>query len=527
MANEVELKLSLPAGAQRALLRHPLLRAALERKRETLDNIYYDTPELALQRHGVALRVRRQGRLWLQTVKCAGISAGGLSARPEWEIPYTGRFNFIGIDDDEVRKWLRRPKIVESLAPVFETRFSRITWRIETNDSAEGGSVLVTLDRGWIAASGRREEISEMEIELVAGHPGTLLALADTLAQRLPLVPAVRSKAERGYRLHAGMPLAPIKAMTIDIDAAMPPVIAFRNIAHGCLEQLQLNYAGAVDSDDPEFIHQMRVACRRLRAALRLFAPVLPDAFDERWLPGLRAVMCRLGRLRDLDVLQAEILGPVQCALAAEPRLMALAGRITEQRHEARRDVLETLHGADYRLLLLAMMGALQQAPFGVTATGAVAGEKLGDESDPLTVARFATRRVHRLHAKVIALAKLAKRDDPASLHRLRIGIKRLRYGLEFFAPLMAAKPLRHSLRRLTDLQDRLGQLNDLASAGNFLMHCAGAESALREAVALVGGWHGSRHVELLNVVERLVEKLPQIRLPKIAARQLALNKLV
>jgi adenylate cyclase len=525
MASEVELKLALAARVQRALIRHPVLCAAVERKRETLDNRYYDTPQLALQRQGIALRLRRQGRLWLQTVKCAGVSAGGLSARPEWETPYTGRFNFTGIDDDEVRKWLRRSKIVENLIPIFETRFSRITWRIATTDSGAGGSVLVMLDRGWIAASGRREEISELEIELVAGNPGTLLTLAETLAQRLPLVPAVRSKAERGYRLHAGMPLAPSKAITVAIDATMTPAIAFRNIALGCLDQLQLNYAGAVASDDPEFIHQMRVACRRLRAALRLFAPVLPEAFDERWLPGLRALMSRLGRLRDLDVLQAEILAPVRRALADEPRLIALAGRIAEQRNTARRDVLETLHGADYRLFVMALMGALQQAPFVITATVAAAGDELGQVADSLTFVRFATKRVHRLHAKVIAMARLAQRDDPGSLHRLRIGIKRLRYGLEFFAPLMAVKPLRHAVQRLATLQDDLGQLNDLASAGVSLMHCAGTESALREAVALVGGWHGVRHGELLDVVESLVANVPQIRLPKFAAWQPAVDK--
>jgi adenylate cyclase len=256
-----------------------------------------------------------------------------------------------------------------------------------------------------------------------------------------------------------------------------------------------------------------------------LFAPVLPEAFDERWLPGLRALMSRLGRLRDLDVLQAEILAPVRRALADEPRLIALAGRIAEQRNTARRDVLETLHGADYRLFVLALMGALQQAPFVITATVAAAGDELGQVADSLTFVRFATKRVHRLHAKVIAMARLAQRDDPGSLHRLRIGIKRLRYGLEFFAPLMAVKPLRHAVQRLATLQDDLGQLNDLASAGVSLMHCAGTESALREAVALVGGWHGVRHGELLDVVESLVANVPQIRLPKFAAWQPAVDK--
>ncbi len=523
MANEVELKLALPAGAQRALLRHPLLRVAVERKRESLDNIYYDTPELALKAHGMALRLRRQGRLWLQTVKCAGVSSGGLSSRPEWETAYAGRFNFTGIDDEAVRKWLRRPKIAERLLPVFETRFSRITWRIAMDDDCAGdsggdgsSSVLVTLDRGWVAAAGRREDISEVEIELVAGNAGVLLKVASALAQRLPLVPAVRSKAERGYRLYAGMPLTPTKAMSAEIDASMPPVVAFRCIAHACLEQLQLNYAGAVASEDPEFIHQMRVSCRRLRAALRLFAPVLPENFDERWLPGLRTLMSGLGRLRDLDVLQAEILAPVQLALADEPRLAALARYVEADRDVARGDVLRNLHSADYRLLLLGLMGALQHAPF-VDAEGDIEGFAEVDQTlDAPGISRFAKKRMQRLHAKVISLAGLAKREDPGSFHRLRIGIKRLRYGLEFFAPLLAAKPLLRTLDQLTGLQDDLGTLNDLASAGVFLMQCASANGDLREAVTLIGGWHGPRHGELLDDIERLVANVPQIHLPKI-----------
>ena len=97
MAEEVELKLSLPQAAHRAFLRHPLLKQAERLPTRKLVNVYYDTPDLALQRKGIALRTRRQGRAWLQTVKCAGTASGGLAVRPEWEQPYSGRFDFAGI----------------------------------------------------------------------------------------------------------------------------------------------------------------------------------------------------------------------------------------------------------------------------------------------------------------------------------------------------------------------------------------------------------------------------------------------
>ena len=94
MAEEVELKPALAEGHHSRFLRHPLLKQAVERHVETLDNLYYDTRELSLRRRGIALRLRRKGRDWLQTVKLAGSSAAGLSSRPEWEAPYMGHFDF-------------------------------------------------------------------------------------------------------------------------------------------------------------------------------------------------------------------------------------------------------------------------------------------------------------------------------------------------------------------------------------------------------------------------------------------------
>ena len=144
MAEEVELKLALAESHQSRFLRHPLLKQADERHADTLDNIYYDTADLALRRRGIALRLRRKGRDWLQTVKLAGSSAGGLSSRPEWETPYTGHFDFSLVDQSAVREWLQRPRLLARIVPICETRFRRITWKF----AAAPGAVLLTLDRG-------------------------------------------------------------------------------------------------------------------------------------------------------------------------------------------------------------------------------------------------------------------------------------------------------------------------------------------------------------------------------------------
>ena len=500
MAEEVELKLALAEGHQSRLLRHPLLRRAVQRHVETLDNIYYDTPELSLRHRGIALRLRRKGRSWLQTVKLAGSSSAGLSSRPEWETPYTGQFDFSPVDQTAVREWLQRPKLLARIIPICETRFRRITWRF----AAEPGAVLLTLDRGWIIANGRREAISEVELELDGAPVQAIFAIAAQLGQRVTLTPSALSKAERGYRLHSGTPPTPFKAGTVALTAAMPPFDAFRHIALSCLEHLQQNHGGALNSDDPEYIHQMRVAARRLRAALRLFAKVLPEHFAEPLRAPLAALMRQLGRARDLDVLLAEIANPVLAALPNEPRLPALASDITNRRYMARAQAIAMLAAPGYGRMLLTALEALHARPLAA------------QEDIPLQ--SFAAGRMNHLRKKVRRLAAAAQIDEPVSLHALRIGVKRLRYALEFFAPLAPEGALDRMLRRLAALQGTLGQLNDLSSAGAMLMECAGDDARLREAVTLIGGWHGPRYAGLLADIARELTHLARLRLPKLVA---------
>ncbi len=499
MAEEVELKLALAEDHQERFLRHPLLKTAVERHVDTLDNIYYDTAGLSLRRRGISLRLRRKGRDWLQTVKLAGSSSAGLSSRPEWETPYSGHFDFSAVDHLPTQKWIARPKLLAHIVPICETRFRRITWKFP----AASGHVLLTLDRGWIIANGRREAISEVELELAGAPVSAIFELATQLAQRVALTPSVLSKAERGYRLHTGAPHAPCKAGTVALSATMAPADAFRRIALDCLQHLQLNHAGALASEDPEYIHQMRVATRRLRAALRLFGPVLPGHLTASLRDPLAELTRQLGMARDLDVLLSEIANPVLAALPDEPRLPALASDITNRRYAARALAVALLAAPDYGRILLAALESLHALPAIDPAAPGLAG--------------FATSRLRRLRKKLRQLVAAAGINDPSTLHALRIGVKRIRYALEFFSPLAPAKASCRAIRVLARVQDTLGQLNDLNSAGAMLMDCAGDDPRLREAVTLIGGWHGPRYAKLLVAISRDLELLTQLRLPKLA----------
>lgn len=497
MAEEVELKLALAESHQSRFLRHPLLKQAVERHVETLDNIYYDTSGLSLRRRGIALRLRRKGRDWLQTVKLAGSSAAGLSSRSEWEAPYRGHFDFSPIDETAIREWLQRPRLLARIGPICETRFRRVTWKF----LAAPGAVLLTLDRGWIIANGRREAISEVEVELAGAPVPAIFGLATRLARRATLTPSTLSKAERGYRLHSATPATPVKAEPVALSASMPALDAFNSIALSCFEHLQQNHQGALCSEDAEYIHQIHNAMRRLHATLRLFAPILPERLADAVREPFSALMAQLDRARDLDILLREIVNPVLDALPDEPRLPALAGDITNRRYTARAQAIALLAAPDHGRALLGALEALHRD---------------SPANPPMVpLLDFAAERLKRLRKHLTRLAA-ADVGDPPALHALGIGARRLHRALELFAPLAPPRSLRRALKQLAATKETLSRLDGLTSAGVLLMDCAGDDPRLREAVTLIGGWHGSRYENLLARISRERARLKRLRLPPL-----------
>lgn len=496
MSKEIELKLSLPAKALPALRRHPLVAAAAKRGATvTLDNTYDDTPDLTLKTRKVAVRTRRQGRRWLQTVKCAAPSTGGLSARPEWEQPYAGCFDFSAVDDPVTARLLAKHR--DALVPVFTTRFRRETRVHAPGDDVE---ILLMIDRGEIIAGERSAPICELELELRSGQPADLLALACELADSLPLVPSDLSKAERGYRLFLDEPLRPLRAEPSPLTARMRPVNAFRELAAACLRQWQGNAAGAAASDAPEFIHQLRVALRRLRSLLHLFAPALPPAFVDEWNTTLRDTARRFGEARDLEVLYEELLAPVQASdVTAGDALLRLQALARDARDHARADALRNLDLTGQGRTMLAFSLALHRLP----------GDAPSGAADLTT---FAGLQLARLRKK--ARKRFAEAADltPAGLHALRIALKRLRYGVEFFAPLFPARQIRRYLETLTRAQRRLGFFNDVDMAHGRLESWADGDSELLVAAAFIAGWHARRHARLRHRI--LQEIKPLLRGP-------------
>lgn len=499
MSQEIELKLSLPRRSLAALRRHPLVAEAEKLgNAATLDNTYYDTAELQLKARKVALRTRRRGRTWLQTVKCEAASSGGLSQRPEWEQPYVDSFDFSQIDDNATAKLLNRH--ADALVPVFSTNFRRETRRLSPR---EGVSILLMIDTGDILLTTptgiqRQAPICELELELEQGQPIDLFELACELAQTIPLMPADFSKAERGYRLFLDTPLVAARAQASDIKIGDNIVDAFRSLAFACLRQWQANAeaalseaeaAGNSDAIHPDFIHQLRVAQRRLRALLKLFSPALPVEFAGQWNARLRDNAKRFGDARDLDVFANELLAPVMPeGLADEASMQQLQHTTSQEREAARHAAGLALDMATQGRLLLELSTDLLRLQDNTLIAAA-------------DLRTFASLRLARLRKRARRDYDAARTLEPTRLHQLRISFKQLRYGLEFLEPLFPPKAVAGYHNHLVKALDKLGFLQDVDIARGRMLSWADKDAGLTSAVAFVLGWHAPHYARLRSTI--------------------------
>jgi inorganic triphosphatase YgiF len=338
------------------------------------------------------------------------------------------------------------------------------------------------VDRGSIQSEGRRVPICEVELELVSGNMADIFGLTRELQNTLDLRPALASKAERGYALFANAPEASFRAKTVAIDARMSPVEAFRAIALGCLEHFQRNERGlAAGSTDPEYVHQARVALRRLRSALKLFAPALPPDFVEAYGQAWQTLASALGDTRNWDVFVAETLPPIRAAFPEHRDARRLERDGKRRARHARQAVAHLVALPEYPRLIVEF-----------TAATYALSDLL-----PGNLEEFAARRLKSRARQARRLAERLAELSPAERHRMRISFKKLRYAVEFFSPLLPATRLKRYVATLAQLQDELGLINDHVTA------LALVDDALKNRHAgPIQGWMAGRH-------ELLVHELP------------------
>ncbi len=476
---ETELKLKVPADALDSLRSHPMLRerALGEPVEHHLVDTYYDTPERALWKAGLTLRVRADGGRWIQTVKTAGEASSSLHRRGEWEcaLPDAApRPDLLArqVKPAALAELLRSAAIASDLAPLFQNTTHRTTWRIALED---GQQLECAFDAGSIAAGAHQASIAELELELKEGDPAQLFRLALDLHHAVPLQLASDSKAARGYALLDPAPLRAHKAAPVRLRGKMTLEEAFVAIGANCLGQLESNVPGVLKRD-VESLHQMRVGLRRLRALVDMFADLVqpPAAVQEGldWLAG------ELGAARDWDVLAGSTLADIA---GLDPANLRQAAETRAEAHH--RQLAQTLRAPHFTAVLLQVGGWLHGRAWR-------AGVPLPKDSPLAAPAGCGMRPLLRKAEKRLdkRIDGLDTRDAHAR-HRTRIAAKKARYAAEFFQDLLPAKRVKPYVGRLSKLQDKLGTLNDYAVADRLLDELKGSNAQVARQAAYARGY--------------------------------------
>jgi triphosphatase len=487
--SEVELKLGVAPDAVRKLTTHPLLRGGTRPQRKRLHSVYFDTPALDLWRRGVALRVRREGRRWVQTVKGEGTVQAGLYRRAEleWEVsgpqPDFTRLGRSGGNGDFTGIFASA-QLRAQLRPVFVTDFSRSRRLLELGPEA---TVEVAIDVGEIRSGGRQEKVSEIELELKRGAASHLYELALKLLKDVPLAVENRSKAERGFALARGERSAPVKARPATLSTEMSVNDAFKEVIWASLAHLQANERGMLEGADPEYLHQMRVALRRLRSAFSVFAPLFPEEAIVPLAAELRWLAASLGPARDWDVFVTETLPPVHAEFGEHAALTAFGQQCAGLRRSAGRKAHRAAASQRYHQLVLTLASWLTAERWPAQMDDA------GRARLAAPVRDFASAVLEERYGRVRKRGRSLERLSPAELHRLRIAIKKFRYATDFFAGLYDGKRARETLKRLARLQDILGAINDAATVGSLvgevLQHGKTSRRYAAEARGILLGW--------------------------------------
>ena len=281
-----------------------------------------------------------------------------------------------------------------------------------------------------------------------------------------------------------------VKASSIRLAPDASSEEAFIAITGGCLRHAEANQP-AVQQGQIEGVHQMRVAFRRLRSALKVFRPLIPREASARLVADLRWLNGFLGPARDWDVFLEEGMAPVFAHFPRKRSLLLFrkTAEILRQRH--RQALQEALEQPHYPLMMQRFADWLERCAW---------REGLSDEQRKLLaepVLEFATPLLERDHRRVVKRGEAFAELSAEQRHALRIRIKELRYALDFFASLYPAPAVKMTLSVLSDVQDCLGVMNDITVARRLL-----DETGLKPlsiARQVIEGWYGCR----LDVHER------------------------
>lgn len=532
---EVELKFQVPAPAWHKV-DAAVARAASTRTR--LEAAYFDTPDWRLAAAGIALRVRREGRRWVQTAKAAGadtmqrlehnVALGGNFGAAADRLVAADPLRHAGTPVGERLVAALAPRAGEA-APQLVEHYRSVVWRRHRPLRTEGAAVELAFDRGQLVAGERSATICELEIELLRGSARAVIAVARRWVERHGVWLDVRSKSERGARLARGVARSPVvKASPVTlVGDVMTADDALRAVIANCLRQILPNAsevaAGPVagtaaaarratrpgggnvqceaqrDDGIAGHVHQLRVGLRRLRSALRFFDG-WASQLDPRCVDALTQLFRQLGAARDRDALAAALLPELQAAGAPWYELPAAPpGPAPVELLRAPAATLALLDVLEFQLDAARPAGA---GPDAASPAGTAEAAAASDASEP-TLVDAASRRLERWHRRIVRSAQRFDALSDVERHQLRKRVKRQRYAVEFVASLYAADAVARYLALLAPLQESLGRYNDVFVARETYRAAVGEDPRAWFAI----GWLTARRDAVLAESARALDR--------------------
>lgn len=500
MSNEIELKLRI-AKSDVAHLKHQL--AAMSKDMQISNpstrkvlSTYYDTPTLILLHWGISLRLRRDTRKWIQTIKTTDSALSGLHQRMELEseVP-NGKLDFSKFTNTDYDDFLSQESLQNQIRPIFSTNIQRTEWQLSFNN---GDQVELVLDIGDLVAEDKREPICEIELELKQGNPGRLFETALQLQQHIPLYIENISKAQRGYAYYRPQLPSIVSANPPKLHHKMKASEALTAIVQECLTHLQSNQDMVLYGKDVEGVHQMRVALRRLRSALNVFGCVSSKQHCKYLIAELKWITGILGNARDLDVLITQTMPPLIKHLQNEPSLILLEKQARKHRLQAYADTREAINAQRYQRLLLTLEDWLANERWG-------AEKIMNDRADEIAQSMLSKR-----YKQLKKSGKNLSQDDAEERHATRIAAKKLRYAAEFFADFYPPKQTKAFIKRLSKLQDQLGLMNDINVTNTLIVKLIGAHPPrnIMAAHYLFKGWNAYQLMHTSEIMHATWQQL-------------------
>lgn len=448
---------------------------------ETVRSTYFDTASGDLRKNGIVLRIRRKGRgRPILGVKAAQDGDSPFS-RKEVEVPSPDMQPDLTLFDEATASELSALVGDRPLSAQFETIIKRRTILVERGRS----QIEVAFDDGVIAVADQSVPLTQIELELKSGDETALYDLAMSLADELPLRLDFVSKGERGFQAMSRETSAAVKATPIPFAPGATLDDAVQAVLSNTLRHFVANWTAIREAEDPTAIHQMRVALRRMRAALAMFKRALPCSEFDLLREEAKQIASALSPARDCDVFRES----AQSGLLAQPdgpvNCNTLLAAIEKRRIAAYTDARSRLEDRDTALFVLKVQSLLAHRAW----RNALSGPELAQLTAP--AAESARQTLDRLRSRSLKRGKdLAELPDEAR-HDLRIILKNLRYGAEFYRGLFGRRrDVQTYLRTISALQDLLGAHHDAVTAKQFMSGLTTTHNAdAQRALGFILGW--------------------------------------